>query len=304
VKRAGIRIDCVVGTSFGALAGSIYVTAPREDAVQRFRRLMNAYVAETKSDTMGGAVVGAAVLGAATGGLGWLLLGGVLGASTVNERDRNRFVHVLDQFYGGAAIESLPTRFVTLYDQRTSTGYRMVTIAKGNVATEVGNSAANPLIFQDLNPRTDMVLDPGLDRVAAIPVEDACKVFPRARLIAINVTDEPVFYSSAMKCPLLEVRVSTPPVGNEALLPGPTFDALVNAGFSQTWSAVAKAGVTSATESGLSLRPRVADADDGSPPPPLTPTTSAAGPLGVVALIGDRRAGVHSPPERRVRRSL
>lgn len=240
VKQSGMKVDCVVGTSFGALAGSIYSTAPKANAPERYARFMDDYVAQTKSDKEGGAFLGMLLFGAlgATGPA--VLAGGLFGGGSVNERDRARFVNVLDRFYGAETIESLPIQFATLYQQRTPTGFRMVSATTGNIANAVGNSAANPLIFQDSDPKKDRELDPGLDRVAAVPVEDACKMFPRARLLAINVTDEPAFYSASMNCPLVEVRVNTPVSGYAALQRGPAFDGLVKAGFDATQKALAK----------------------------------------------------------------
>jgi predicted acylesterase/phospholipase RssA len=245
VKRARHEVDCVIGTSFGALAGSMYATAPSEYVPDRYLAFMDAYVTRTRADKeqgfLGGLVIGG-LIGAATGGIGLAigaLGGGQLGAEAVYERDRKRFVNVLHEFYGGAVIERLPVRFATLYQERATYGLRPRRVQIGDLSNAVGASAANPLIFQDVNVRADQAIDPGVDRVAAVPVEDACQLFPRAALIAINVTDQAAFFSGAMRCPLLEVRVPLQQEDVQALTRGPKFDAYVKAGFDATAQALA-----------------------------------------------------------------
>jgi hypothetical protein len=63
-------------------------------------------------------------------------------------------------------------------------------------------------------------MDPGADRVMAVPVEDACRLFPDAGLIVINVTDQDAFFSRAMQCPLLEVCVPLLPADVNAMMRG------------------------------------------------------------------------------------
>ena len=48
VRKAGIRIDCVVGNSMGSLVGALYASAPTQDTEALFRRFSEAYVAETQ----------------------------------------------------------------------------------------------------------------------------------------------------------------------------------------------------------------------------------------------------------------
>lgn len=248
VKAAGIKVDCVVGTSFGAVAGSMFVTSPDENVGERYLRFVDAYVEQTKRDKGDGAASGALLLGALagllTGGAGLILgaaVGGAAGAESVNERDRLRFVNVLNAYYGGANIESSRLPFATLFQQPSGTGLQMITATHGNLAAAVGNSSANPFIFQDVNCRSGQALDPGGDRVAAVPVEDACRLAPGARLIAINLTDQPAFFSASMKCPLLEVPIRLAPGTPKAMVRGPDFYAFALAGFLITQRALATA---------------------------------------------------------------
>jgi hypothetical protein len=196
--------------------------------------------ARTHKDKEDGALGGAILLGtlgALTGGWGLLLgagAGGALGAGGVNEVDRKRFVDVMYDFYGGAVIEALPVHYATLYHQRAHYGLRSQAVLAGDLANAVGASIANPFIFQDVDVRVERSMDPGADRVMAVPVEDACKLYPQAALIVVNVTDEPAFFSAAMRCPLLEVRVPVPQAGPQAMMRGAEFDTYVKAGFDAT----------------------------------------------------------------------
>lgn len=194
VKAAQIKIDCVVGTSFGAVAGSMFVTAPNENVGERYLRFADQYVERTKREKGDAALSGAAIAGILgaiiTGGSGLVvgaLVGGSAGAGTVNERDRQRFQTVLNKFYGGASIETSSMAFATLHQKASGTGMQNVPVTSGNLADAVASSAANPFIFQDVKLRAGERLDPGADRVAAIPVDDACRFAPDAQLIVINL---------------------------------------------------------------------------------------------------------------------
>ena len=67
------------------------------------------------------------------------------------------------------------------------------------------------------------------------PVDEACRLFPDANLLAINVTDEPAFYRAEMHCPLREVRVDPGPLDAEAVFRlQADFTRAVKAGFDAT----------------------------------------------------------------------
>ena len=181
------------------------------------------------------------LLGALTGGAGLVLGAGVgvgIGAQSVNEADRARFTAVLDRFYGQAQIERLDL-FATLYQARSDFGYRMQFASSGDVAWAVTASAANPFMFQDVDVRTATTIDPGSDRVAAVPVEEACRLYPDAALLVVNLTDQPAFFSSAMRCPTLEVRVPMPQGTAKTMMRGPEFDSYMLAGFNETLKVLA-----------------------------------------------------------------
>jgi len=73
VRQASLPIDCVVGTSVGALVGALYASAPEQDTTARFRRLTEAYVAETEREAasrgVGAGLALAAVASVFSGGM-------------------------------------------------------------------------------------------------------------------------------------------------------------------------------------------------------------------------------------------
>ena len=252
-RQAGIPIGCVVGNSMGALVGALYAAAPGQDTEALFRRFSETYVAETKSEAARngaiGAVIGSAVgaaLGAALGkGVGSkeaaagavIGAGGgfALGAEQTSKLDRDRLVRVMDGLLGGARIEALPVPYATTFQQRTGNGLSVVVARTGPVADAVGKSIANPFIFSNLDVVAQGQVDPGADRASMTPVDEACRLFPDANLLAINVTDEPAFYRAEMRCPLREVHVDPGPLDAEAVFTlQADFTRAVKAGFDAT----------------------------------------------------------------------
>ncbi|MFP2911631.1 patatin-like phospholipase family protein, partial [Pyxidicoccus sp. 3LFB2] len=57
----GVRIDCVVGNSMGALVGSLYASAPGEDLRSRYRAFFHEYERATVREAQKRGTVGAAV---------------------------------------------------------------------------------------------------------------------------------------------------------------------------------------------------------------------------------------------------
>jgi len=221
VREASVPVSCVVGSSMGALVGAVYATAPREDARRRFEALLDAYAAETRA-AAGRRGLAFAIVGGALGALASrgesaavpaLAAGGgyLLGAATTAKVDRDRLVGVMDAFFGGRSLQQLPVALVPLALRPRGTGVTLVAPRSGNVAAAVGDSIANPLVFPDVDVASGAAVDPGVDRAAAVPIDDACRAFPGANLLAINVTGHPAFVSAAMRCPLREVMV--PPAG-------------------------------------------------------------------------------------------
>jgi NTE family protein len=244
IREQHIPVAAVVGNSFGALAGALYAQAPTSDTSARFHALVEAYVAETERVTRrNGLAVGllfGAVAAVATGGEPTTTAlagsgGFLLGAKATSKLDRERLVQVMATSFGGVRIETLPLPFATFYQRPQGSGVTLVAVRSGDLAEAVGSSVANPFLFPELDVAAAPALDPGADRVAATPVEDACRLFPDARLLVINVTGRPAFTSAAMTCPVTEVRI--PPAGlaaEEVLRFGPAYERAVAAGYRAT----------------------------------------------------------------------
>jgi predicted acylesterase/phospholipase RssA len=257
VRAKGVRIDCVVGNSMGSLVGGLYAAAPADDTEVRFRRFSEAYVAETKAEVIKNGAVGAAigsVLGfvvskvagdehgkaaAVAGAVIGASAGALIGGKQTATLDRDRLVRVMDGILGGVHIEALPVAYATTFQQRAGDGLDVVVARKGNLAEAVGRSIANPYIFANLDVIKAGQIDPGADRASMTPVDEACRLFPDANLLAINVTGQPAFYRAEMKCPLREVRVDPGPLDAEAVFRlEADFTRAVKAGFDATTKAL------------------------------------------------------------------
>ena len=228
IRQARLPISCVVGTSVGALVGGLYASAPTEDTTVRFQRLVRAYLDDTDRDArtrgMGASAMFAAVAAALSGGIlvpATAALGGYLvGAATTSRADRARLEGTLRSELASARIETLPIPFATLHHERADQGLVLVVDRSGDLAQAVGASIANPFVFEDVDVAHAQKLDPGSDRVAATPVQEACRVFPDANLLVVNVSGAPAFYDSAMTCPLREVMIDTDAPSPEAFFMG------------------------------------------------------------------------------------
>jgi NTE family protein len=251
LQEANIRVDCVVGNSMGALVGSLYATAPRDDLDARFRSFVGTYADATKQEALrngvglglvAGALAAAAKVGGKVGPAVAFASGAALGALATEKLDHERMVRVLDEFLRGRRIDGgLPVRFVTFYEEATSTGVVARRADRGPLAAAVGASVANPLIFSTLPMGPGRPIDPGADRVSAIPVQDACATFPDANLLAINVTGQPIFTDARMKCPLVEVRIDPPQVpATEIMELGDSYRRIVDGGRAATRAALAR----------------------------------------------------------------
>jgi predicted acylesterase/phospholipase RssA len=249
VKEARLPVAVVVGNSMGALVGALYASAPGADTRTRFEALARSYVAETeRTAARRGLAVGllfGAVAAVVSGGETVPTLaagagGAILGAASTDRLDRERLVQVMGEYFQRARVEALPVRFVTFFQRPRASGLELVAVSAGDLAEAVGSSVANPLLFPDVNAGSAAALDPGADRAAATPVEDACRLFPGMNILAINVTGAPAFTSAAMKCPVLEVRVPPAGIASDAVLAfGPDYDRAIAAGRAATLAALA-----------------------------------------------------------------
>ena len=250
VKEARLQLGAVVGNSMGALVGALHASRPEADAEKRLWELVAAYKRGTWHQRLrnGVALAGAlaAVTAIATDGE-WVptlaaAAGGLaIGAAATDTMERARLVRAMRATFGDVRVERTPIPFVTFFHRPRGGGVELVTVSSGDLAEAVGSSLANPLLFADVKVREGEPLDPGADRASATPVEDACRLFPQANILAINVTGRPAFYSPAMSCPLREVMLPAAGVtAVDLLASGPATRRAIDAGRNATLRALGR----------------------------------------------------------------
>ena len=238
-RESGIGVGCVMGTSAGALMGALYASAPQADTTARFGDVITRYQQATAREASERGLAAGLALGAVatlltsgaaapvTAAVGGFLLGSL----STPRAARARLVTVLREEVGGARIEALPVPFATLHHVPHGQGLELVVDRTGDLADAVGASVANPFVFEDVDVARAPALDAGSDRVAAVPVEDACRLFPDANLLVVNVSGTAAFYDDKMRCPMLEVPVQVDPLAEGQLaVDSPAFAEAVRRG--------------------------------------------------------------------------
>ncbi len=202
----------------GALVGGLYAHNPEGDLRADYREIMATYEKRTteayaKRGVIGGLLLaGAAVAsgGAALAVAGAGAAGALAGAGSVSRRDLERFQEVLNAHFGNQRIEEQPIPFSTLYVRVEETGTEMVPVKGGLLGDAVADSVANPLIWPGLKPEEGAHLDPGMDRLAAVPLDYACRLYPDHQFIVSNVSGKPLVFTAEMHCPYEELVLAVP----------------------------------------------------------------------------------------------
>jgi predicted acylesterase/phospholipase RssA len=189
LEKAGIRPDLIVGTSMGAIIGSLYAAGysadsierlalaldwadiftnapPRKDLLMSQKRESGNYLFEMRMDK----------------NLNVLLPQSI--------SDGQIFYHALApklaaaQFHCGTSFDSLPIplRIVTT---DIVTG-RKVVFSKGNLAMAIRASCGFPLVFSPVDDDSMLLMDGGL--MSNIPVSTSIEEFPGLYVIAVDVT--------------------------------------------------------------------------------------------------------------------
>lgn len=249
IKKHNIKIDCVIGNSMGSLIGSFYASEPNENTVERFKRFAKLYIEESKKDaTDRGVGIGlfAGLLVIATGGAALPAIAiagasGLAGASTINKVDHARFVRTINNFYKNLKIKDFKIPFVTYYQKKIGDSIELTDGSKdqiSSIGSIIGGSCANPFIFTSMNVNSASKIDPGADRVSAIPITDACDKFPNNKLIVINVSGNDAFVKNNLQCPTLTIDIEPTQIKNPQSLInlGTEFDKLVSYGYFATMS--------------------------------------------------------------------
>jgi len=187
LRERGVPIGCVVGTSMGALVGGLYAQAPEEDLALRYSQIFAEYERQTREDV---------------GPLGVGLLFGV------GTRDWRRLRSVLRTTFRGARLESLSIPFATEHQIAEGSGIRREVVSGGLLGDEVAASIANPFLFSDIKAEDGTRIDPGADRVSAVPLQAACELHPDMQFLVSNVTGSPAFLGKGTSCSFQELKFS------------------------------------------------------------------------------------------------
>ncbi len=213
LKEKGIKIDCVYGNSMGSVMGSLFASEPNEDLKKRYAMFIAEYINVTKSEKKTGFLAGFLIglgMSILSGGVfGWETMLGSLTVGAINSTfysdfDNNRFKRVLDLVFKKINIEQTKIPFATSYQMKQGEGLTMLIASKGNLAEAVSRSANNPFIFEKTNFQ---YIDPGSDRHASIPIEEACLHFKPTHIIAINVTGNKSVYQKGLDCNIKEIFI-------------------------------------------------------------------------------------------------
>lgn len=192
LQEAKFHPQCVYGNSMGAVVGALYADAPSADPVERYRRLIALYAALAHTEWEEKTLLEKA----------WCFLTD----TTPKAMNIKRFAQALEKILHAKNIQDTAITFVTAHQQVTQTGVTHQNMRHGPLAELVAASANNLLIFGDPIEQGAKI-DPGSDRLAKVPVVDACEAFPDAHLLVVNVTGEPAF-TNGVTCPFTEIRIA------------------------------------------------------------------------------------------------
>jgi predicted acylesterase/phospholipase RssA len=200
LQAKGYRFDCVYGNSMGAIVGALLASHPGASISGRYRNFVEAARADGTGDLL-----------ARAGGVVRRFLGHVMGVHDGYERiDPALFERTLADWTDGATFESLPVPFATSYALVMQDRIEIVVARQGRVANAVTRSAANPRLFELGHSSTLTAVDPGVDRKARVPAEDACDTFGPADLVVVNASGSPLSGAPA-RCGVVEVVVDVGP---------------------------------------------------------------------------------------------
>jgi hypothetical protein len=106
-------------------------------------------------------------------------------------------------------------------------------VREGVLADEIAASIANPILFPDIEEVKGTKIDPGADRVSAVPLQSACLKFRGHQFIVSNVTGSPAFLSGDVDCSYQELLHDPVSVEATRAIAGrdPELSKLVHAGF-------------------------------------------------------------------------
>lgn len=239
LREKDVPIDCVVGTSMGALVGGLYAFAPERSTEDLLVKITDRYVQKTKEEAEDNSLLGA-LFGLIFSPVG-AIVGALAGGAGVDKRSHERFVGVIREEVGETQLEDLRVPFATSYVELTDQGVQMTSVTRGPLADAIGGSIANALIFEDLDVKPGVPIDPGVDRLAVVPVDLACETFPGSQLIAVNVSGRPTLATKKNRCPISEITIPPLKANLEVVLTDKAErDRVVEAGYAATTAKLKK----------------------------------------------------------------
>lgn len=194
----GYEFECVYGNSMGALVGGLYASAPSASLSGRYRNFLVFARKEIERGQKTRFIVDKPLRAFAI----WL---GLLDAPAMRRVDPAVFRATLDDWLDHVRIEAIPVSFGTSFLRLSERRVELVTSTSGSLADAITGSLANPEIFEMGHSSQLSIIDPGVDRAARVPVDDACRLFGPARLLVVNLTDEPV--RAPPECPTTVIAV-------------------------------------------------------------------------------------------------
>jgi predicted acylesterase/phospholipase RssA len=196
LQESNVRIDCVVGTGVGAVVGAAYAGAPNvaiDDAMGALVREFSAMVEEND-----------ATRGVAELAFAEALSGGLDRARATAEREVPRrigylrYVRSLALYFSRGSIERLTVPLVVL-TRRAHEGAAFEAHRDGDIAEFVALSSASASRFSNFDPAAQNIGD-----VASVtPIDEACRLFPDARLLVSNAGGVEAESAETTTCPKL-----------------------------------------------------------------------------------------------------
>ena len=204
LQESGEKVDCLVSTGVGALAGGLYASTRGGGINEKIQTLVSHYRGKSRGEFLGSLLLG----------FGGLLLGDptaidVAASALSYERpatlDFERTVRSLNETFGETKVGELRVEFVTLRLRLRSEVAELEENREGKLADAIAASMASPILFRELPGRT---VDAGLIPELRTPISDACRLFPRARLIAIRFGKKVPLPRTA--CDVIDVAIKDP----------------------------------------------------------------------------------------------
>ncbi|MAV59319.1 MAG: hypothetical protein CMG07_05150 [Candidatus Marinimicrobia bacterium] len=202
LKELNIDIKYIYGNSAGSLVGGMYAFNPNVNFETDSKKIINTYFNKTKKEKVNNTIFNTLFSMILTGGvLGWenLFFGG-LSYANVKKIDFDRFHQVIDEYFNYSDIDDTKILFATSY---MDINKGIVIKNNGSLASAISKSCNNPFIFKEISNE----FDPAADRLSVTPIEDAYNHFNPDKIIAINVSQSPAYYSEQIKAKIFEIPI-------------------------------------------------------------------------------------------------